>query len=123
MTEYNLILITAVFCGLTVVFFVAKKIIAPPLRRRRLQTRPVDLFFAVTSVDKTILGYVEQDEKHHKTVDLTVPSHTEDLYIQLLMHVNLAFTQTEVVFGFDGAADTYPLIRYWSLGFIKIGVR
>jgi hypothetical protein len=121
--DHNLILLTMIFAGATVLLYVVKEFVSPFIRRRRLMSRPFDLFFNVTSADRTTLGYVHQDAEQHKTVDLTVPSHTDDLYIQLLMQTKLAFQQSELVFGFDGDNGRYPLIKYWTIGFIKVGIK
>jgi hypothetical protein len=123
MNEYTLTIITAVFAGLTVIFYIAKEFVYPAVRHYRLKTRPIDLYFIVTSADRYDLGYVEQDENQHRTLDLVVPTHCDDLYIAIIYQSNLAFNQTHFVFSFNaGSRDQHPLIKHWFLEFIRVGI-
>src|SRR5689334_3930351 len=89
--DHNLILITALFAGLTVIFYVVKEFVSPAVRNRKLKTRPVDLFFVITSADRYDLGYAIQDEEQHRTLDLVVPANRDDLYLQIIFEARLSF--------------------------------
>jgi hypothetical protein len=122
-SEDHIWVVIAALCAAgSLAFYLAKDIIKPFLHWRILKKRPIDSYFIIEDKHKYHLGYLHQDDRSHKTLDLTVPSHRDDIYIQLIMQARTAFTLSHLVFGFDGLRGKYPFIKHYSLGFIKVGI-
>jgi hypothetical protein len=121
MTDHRLIFLSAVFAFLALVCYAAKEFVYPLIHRSLLRNRPVDVFFNITSRDRFVLGYAAQDMLEHQTVELAVPAHTNDLYLQLLLNVRTSFFQTSFELDFSGTLTEKPLIKHWFLPFVEIG--
>ena len=130
MTDHDWIVLTAAIAALNAfaaifaaLFYVIKEFISPSLRRHRLEQRAVDASFCITSRDRYLLKYVQQDDMEHETLDLVMPAHTNDLFLHILLKVRTEFYQSAVEFGFIGERDKVPIIKNWFHPFVVRGTR
>jgi hypothetical protein len=104
-----------------VVLYLAKEIISPFFHRKKLRHRALDASWGITSKEKYALKYAQQDDREHLVIDLTVPSHTQDLFLHIILKARTNFLRTGAEFSFNGDARKKPVIQYWFHPFVARG--
>ena len=96
--------------------------ILPFVRKRIIKKRAMDAFWCITSKNKYVLKYAEQsDQQEHKILDLTMPSHTKDLFLHILLKARVSFHRSGAEFPFDGKISGKPVLLYWFHPFVARG--
>ena len=120
--DHTLLVASATFILLTLVAYVIREFIEPKYRDYVLQ-HPVKPQFVITSSDRYDVGYAPQDYREHFVDELTLPSHTENVFLHFILKAKVAFEQMHLELSFEGDRASRPLFDYYFLPFIKIGTR
>src|ERR1700730_16717608 len=89
--------ISAVASFVALSLFFLKEFIIPSVRRRIIRHRAIDASWCITSRDRYILKYAEQtDQDEHPVMDLVLPSHTNDLFLHILLKARTSFYRSSV---------------------------
>ena len=122
LSDHALLVASAIFIFLTLVAYIIKEFIAP-YYRNHVWRHPVKPQFVITSSDRYEVGYASQDDREHFVKELTLPAHTQNLFLHFILTAKVAFDQTALELSFEGDRGSKPLINYYFLPFVKIGTR
>jgi len=116
-------ILNAAAAFVAVILYFYKELLKPFFHRSKLKARAFDVFWVITSRDKYVLKYSDQDDSEHTTVDLAMPSNTDDLFLHIILRTRSTFLRTDALFEFDGDINEKPELKYWFHAFVAKGRR